>query len=55
MQYILSYKGKTLGKPMTQEQAEIKLKQMSQCFNDLEIVPYVREQQPVQLAEKHIV
>ncbi|UUZ91587.1 hypothetical protein LJK87_39270 [Paenibacillus sp. P25] len=40
MQYILSYKGKTLGQPMTHEKAEIMLKQLSLCMNNLEIVAY---------------
>lgn len=37
--YVLAYKGKSLGSPMTRDEAEAKLIIMQRCFHGLELVP----------------
>lgn len=37
--YVLTYKGKNLGLPMTRDEAEAKLIIMQRCFHGLELVP----------------
>ncbi|MCZ8514569.1 hypothetical protein O9H85_19505 [Paenibacillus filicis] len=54
MYYILSYKGKTLGQPMNRDKAESKLKQLSLCMNNLEIVAYEPKQHIQSTLQKQI-
>ncbi|WP_127585845.1 hypothetical protein [Paenibacillus koleovorans] len=38
MPYFIGYKGKKLGQALSRPDAEEKLKQLSRCFNQLEII-----------------
>ncbi|CAG7652984.1 hypothetical protein ACFQI7_31080 [Paenibacillus allorhizosphaerae] len=51
--YILCYKGKSLGKPMEWSDAEVRLQQMSRCFNGLEIVPWHANDNAETIPEQH--
>lgn len=54
MRYAISYKGKILGEPMTRDQAEIALKRLSLCFNNLKIVEVSSLSSAKTLSNKHI-
>lgn len=54
MRYTISYKGKILGEPMTRDQAEVALKRLSLCFNNLKIVEVTSTSSAQTLSAKHI-
>ncbi|MBP1153414.1 MULTISPECIES: hypothetical protein [unclassified Paenibacillus] len=54
MRFAISYKGKILGEPMSRDQAEVALKRLSLCFNNLKIVEVTSASSAQALSNKHI-